>query len=134
MKGAALGAGVCLATAAIAGYGMGWVWRAICLLHPGYLSLPQNDLYSRNWYIVAYFALTIALFLGGLALARRYSSAESFAAGGLVLNALLLIALTIALPGGSYILLWPVIGGALALLAGSGGRCSGRFSASPPSR
>lgn len=119
LKGAALGAGVCLATVAVAGYGMGLVWRAVCVLHPGYLGLSQNDLYSRHWYIVAYFALTIALFLGGLIVARRYSSAESFAAGGLTLNAVLLIALTIALPGGSYILLWPVLGGTLALLAGS---------------
>ncbi len=85
----------------------------------GYLSLPQNDLYSRGWYIVAYFALTIALFLGGLAVARRYCTAESLAAGGLALTGLLLIALTIALPGGSYILLWPVLGGSIALLAGS---------------
>ncbi len=118
LKGAAVGAGICLVTAAAAGYGMGWVWRAICVLHPGYRSLPQHDVYFRDWYVVAYFALTIALFLGGLAVARRYFSVESFAAGGLALNAVLLIALTIALPGGSYILLWPVLGGALALLAG----------------
>ena len=118
--GVALGAGVCLVTAAIAGYSMGWVWRAVRLVHPGYLSLPQNDLYSRDWYIAVYFALTTALFLGGLVAARRYSSVESFAAGGVALNAALLIAVTVALPGGSYILLWPVLGGTLALLAGPG--------------
>lgn len=116
--GVAFGAAVCLAFAAAALLCMGWVWRAICLLHPGYLSLPQNDLYARDWYIVVYFALTAALFLGGLALARRYASVQSFACGGVALNALLLIVVTVALPGGSYILLWPVIGGTLALLAG----------------
>jgi hypothetical protein len=118
VKGTALGAGICLGMTAIAGYGMNWVWEAICLLHPGYLTLPQNDLYSRNWYVVAYFALTLALFAGGLTLARRYSPVRSFAAGGVALGALALIALTIWLPGGTYILLWPVLGGTLALLAG----------------
>lgn len=123
LKGIALGAGICLATAAAALFGMGWVWRGICLLHPGYLSLSQNDVYSRDWYIAAFFSLTVAMFLGGLALARRHSflegiATEGIAAGGMALNALLLLALTIALPGGSYILLWPVFGGALALLAG----------------
>jgi hypothetical protein len=118
VKGIAWGALLCMVTAAIAGSGMGWVWRAICLIHPGYLSLPQNDLYARNWYIVVYFALAAALWLGGLNLARRQAAMEDFAAGGLVLNALLLIAVTTFLPGGSYILLWPVVGGTLALLAG----------------
>ena len=118
VKGAAIGGLLCLAAAAIAGYGMGWVWRAICVVHPGYLTLPQNDLYARNWYIVVYFALAAALWLGGLNVARRYTSVESFAAGGLLLNALLLIAVTALLPGGSYILLWPLVGGTLALLAG----------------
>jgi hypothetical protein len=117
-KGIVWGALLCLAAAAIAGYGMGWVWRAICLIHPGYLALPQNDLYARNWYIVVYFALAAALWLAGLNLARRRTTVESFAAGGLVLNALALIALTTFLPGGSYILLWPLVGGTLALLAG----------------
>jgi hypothetical protein len=118
VKGTALGALISLVAAAIAGYGMGWVWEAIRLFHPGYFALPQDDLYARNWYIVVYFALAAALWLGGLMLSRRYGSVESFAAGGLVLNALLLIAATALLPGGSYILLWPVVGGTLALLAG----------------
>jgi hypothetical protein len=117
-RGTAIGALLCLIMAAIAGYGMGWVWRVICLIHPGYLSLPQNDLNARNWYIVVYFALAAALWLGCLILARRYASVASFAAGGAVLNALLLIVLTAFLPGGSYILLWPLVGGTLALLAG----------------
>jgi hypothetical protein len=118
VNGTAIGALLCLAAAAIAGFGMGWVWRAICVIHPGYLTLPQNDLYARDWYIVAYFALAAALWLGGLILARRYTNVGSFAAGGVVLNALLLIGVTGFLPGGSYILLWPVAGGTLALLAG----------------
>lgn len=119
LKGTVLGALFCLLAASIAGYGMGWVWRAICLLHPGYLTLPQNDLYSRSWYVVVYFALAAALWLGALVLARRYAPVESFAAGGLVLNALVLVALAVFLPGGSYLLLWPMVGGTLALLAGS---------------
>jgi len=118
LKGAALGAGLCAATVAVAAYAMGYVWKALCLLHPGYLSLPQNDVYARNWYIVVYFALAFALFLGVLALARRYSTVESFAAGGLVAGALALIAANVFLPGGTYILLWPLVGGALALRAG----------------
>jgi hypothetical protein len=118
LKGSALGAGICLGMTAIVGYGMNWVWDTICFVHPDYLTLPQNDLYSRDWYIVAYFALTVALFVGGLALARRYCPVQSFAAGGVALNALALIALTIWLPGGTHILLWPVVGGTLALLAG----------------
>jgi hypothetical protein len=117
-KGTAIGALLCVAAAAVAGYGMGWVWRAICLIHPDYLTLPQNDLYARNWYIVVYFALAAAVWLGGLLLARRYTNVDSFAAGGLVLNALLLVGLTTLLPGGSYLLLWPMVGGTLALLAG----------------
>lgn len=118
VKGTALGVLLCLVAAAVVGYGMGWVWEAICLIHPGYLSLPQNDLYARDWYIVVYFALAAALWLVGLTLSRRYAPANNFAAGGVVLNAVLLIALTVFLPGGSYILLWPVVGGTLALLTG----------------
>ena len=118
LKGTAIGAALCLGAAVVAGCGMGLVWQAICLIHPSYLTLPQNDLYARNWYIVVYFALAAALWLVGLILARRYTPGESFAAGGVVLNALLLLVATVFLPGGSYILLWPVVGGALALLAG----------------
>ncbi len=118
LKGTTTCAAVCLGAAVVAAIGSGWVWQAICLVHPAYRSFPQNDLYARNWYVVVYFALAAVLWLSGLRFARRRTSAEAFAAGGLLLNACLLIGLTAFLPGGSYILVWPVVGGTLALLAG----------------
>jgi hypothetical protein len=116
LKGAAAGSLGCAVAGGVAGVSMPWVWRLLRVIHPGYQSLPQGDVYSRDWYIVAYFLITLALFLGALALARRFASEASFAAGGLSVGALLLIAASWLAPGGTYMLVWPLIGGTLALL------------------
>jgi hypothetical protein len=117
LRGLAAGILACLAAVGSAALLMGWVWRLIRVMHPAYDALPQGDVYSRDWYIVAYFGITLALFLGAMALSRRFGSETSFAAGGLVLGALLLIPVAALAPGGTYMLLWPLIGGTLALLA-----------------
>jgi hypothetical protein len=117
LAGVAAGTLACLAAAGAAGFLMGWVWRLVRVIHPAYEALPQGDVYSRDWYIVAYFGITLALFLGAMALGRRFGSETSFAAGGLVLSALLLIPLAALAPGGTYLLLWPLMGATLALLA-----------------
>jgi hypothetical protein len=117
LQGLAAGVLACVMAAGAAAFLMGWVWRLIRVMHPAYDALPQGDVYSRNWYIVAYFGLTLALFLGAMALARKFGSETSFAAGGLVLGALLLIPVAELAPGGTYMLLWPLIGATLALLA-----------------
>ncbi|MGO9240843.1 MAG: M28 family peptidase [Bryobacteraceae bacterium] len=116
LGGTAAGALACAAAAGAAGFLMPWVWRLLKVIHPGYTMLPQGDVYNHDWYIAAYFCITLALFLGALALARRYGSESSFAAGGLMLGAAGLIAVHAVAPGGTYMFVWPLIGGTLALL------------------
>jgi hypothetical protein len=108
----------CLVTAGLAGFLMVWVWRFLWWINPGFRALGVPDLYARDWHVWAYFTLTTAILLGALALLRRVVSVESFAAGGVTLCALLLVAATTLVPGASYMLLFPVFGGTLALLAG----------------
>ncbi|HWI65268.1 MAG TPA: M20/M25/M40 family metallo-hydrolase, partial [Symbiobacteriaceae bacterium] len=57
----------------------------------------------------AYVALACALMLGAVALWRRWAGTGALMAAGLLWWAILDVAMAVLMPGGSYLLLWPLV-------------------------
>ena len=103
---------VSLATAA----GVVWTaWWIVLRIHPEYSLIPQGDSYSHGLYVLGFAALTLttaAVVLGSMA--RRISTANLLV-GALLWWAALMVATTILVMGGSYLLTWPLFFALLGL-------------------
>ncbi|NOT10570.1 MAG: M28 family peptidase [Methylococcaceae bacterium] len=90
------------------------LWLFILSLNPQYETLLQGDTYNSYWYLLAFVTLVITAF--GVVQARiiAWISPLEFTCGAMSVWLLLLIASSIALPGASFLFLWPL---APALLA-----------------
>jgi hypothetical protein len=96
-----------------------FLWGAVQFRHDEWGSLFGRAIY-REWpYTLAVTALTIALVTGIFGLLRRWLSTETLAMGALLLPVAGGVATAFALPGASYLLLWPTLLalGTTALLA-----------------
>jgi hypothetical protein len=93
-------------------------WTAVISVHQGYLTLLQGDTYNSSIYFLAFTALTLAGASAVFVLVRKKASLESIWAGSLVLLGLLGLLSSLYLPGGSYLLAWPLVAaiGGLALV------------------
>ena len=83
-------------------------WWIVRLIHPGYSLITHGDSYSHGLYVLGFATLTLAAaatILG--AFGRRISEPNLFA-GALLWWAALMVAATIAIIGGSYLLTWPL--------------------------
>lgn len=76
----------------------------------GYYVRNIYILYTSGRLTIAVVALTLLLFCALFPWLRRKLAVENLAAGGLLLWAALLAAVTWALPGATYLLLWPLLG------------------------
>ncbi|MDT9002107.1 M28 family peptidase [Paucibacter sp. APW11] len=85
------------------------VWTIVWFAHPGYQLMQQGSTYNGDVYLGAFAALGLALFVGALKLLRRWFAAEELRAGALLAYAALGLIIAAALPGASYLLLWPVL-------------------------
>ena len=92
------------------------VWFVIGKVHPDYALLLQGDTYNSRWYLPAFCALTIGLFTLGLARVGAWLTAAEQGMGAAALWVVLLLAVSVALPGASFLLLWPLVGVLLAAL------------------
>lgn len=124
LGGVAVGGGVAL-VATVLGAGAGTaLWWLVVTVAPRLVLTPQAVPYTAGVFEVAVALAAAATTVGSLALARRRAGAMALGAGALGLWAALAVATAVALPGGSYLLLWPALGfvgaWALALLAGRG--------------
>jgi hypothetical protein len=84
-------------------------WLLIRLIHPGYSRIPQGDSYNHGFYVLGFAALalaTTAAILG--AIGRRISEPNLFV-GALLWWAALMVAATVWVIGGSYLLTWPLL-------------------------
>ena len=101
-----------LIAAAAAVWGAWWLVR---LIHPGYSLIPQGDSYSHGLYVLGFAALalaTTAAILG--AMGRRISGPNLFV-GALLWWAASMVAATVWVVGGSYLLTWPLLFALLGL-------------------
>ena len=90
-------------------------WWIVRRLHPGYSLIPQGDSYSHGLYVIGFAALTLASTAAVLGSFGRRISGPSLFVGALVWWAALMIASTIWMIGGSYLVTWPLFFALLGL-------------------
>ncbi|MGH7523406.1 MAG: M20/M25/M40 family metallo-hydrolase [Gemmatimonadales bacterium] len=94
-----------------------WVgWRVVSWAHPAYGDILQGEPYNAGWYLLAFVSLTAAFVW---TMQRRFVArygVHALAAAPLLLWSILGVVIAKAIPGGSYLFAWPLIGAALGLL------------------
>lgn len=99
-------------------------WWLISRIHGSYGLIPQGDTYNREFYVVGFVALAIATTSALLILFGRKISVPNLLAGALIWWAVLMVLTTVLMPGGSYLLTWPLlfalIGLGYSFIAGDG--------------
>ena len=85
------------------------VWLVVPSLHRGYEFIPWGETYNNGLYRIAFVLLTIAIVSAIYSWSRRWTSAANLAVGSMFGWALLALASAFLLPGGSYLLTWPLL-------------------------
>lgn len=80
------------------------------------LRLKEGLIYETGWYILSFCVIGLGFSMAFYFLAARRLGAEGLAAGSFLVWLVLIIAMSIYLPGGTYLLLWPLLFSALAWL------------------
>lgn len=107
-------AGAGLATMVVTGLSCVALWRLVLLLRPDLAALPLTEPYPQGWFTTGFAVVALAVLLLAGRLLRRRTRAELLA-GVLVLFAGLLVACVLTVPGGSFLLQWPLLAGLPAL-------------------
>jgi Peptidase family M28 len=114
-RGVGLGAAVAAGAFTLPA-GFTWVvWRGIMALHPAYAEMTQRNPYHAALYLAAFTALSATLVVALQRLAMRRAKALELAVVPYLLWTAAAVACAIELPGGSFLLEWPL---AAALLGG----------------
>ena len=87
------------------------LWSLLVLIRPGYAGML--DPWRPGWFRLAAVAVVVAVVLLWYALLRRRVGAAPLATGALVWLAVLGALLAAEAPGGSYLVAWPALAGAL---------------------
>ncbi|GAB2874905.1 M20/M25/M40 family metallo-hydrolase [Pseudoduganella ginsengisoli] len=82
------------------------LWRAITLAHPQYMQFIGP--YNSHWYLLAFTALVAAGYSALQAALARWFSALELAAGAMLCWQALLLASALAMPGVSFVFMWPL--------------------------
>ncbi|MCS7476690.1 M20/M25/M40 family metallo-hydrolase [Umezawaea endophytica] len=90
------------------------LWWLVTLVRPGLAALPLSEPYDRGWFIAAFTAVAVVVLLLVSKLLRGRNPAELIA-GGLLLVAVLLVAVAVFVPGATYLFQWPLLAGLPAL-------------------
>lgn len=115
LPGMLLGAAVFLLNLLIVPAAVKFVWWLIRTFHSDYKSLPRGDVYNSQYYLLGFVALTIAIVSALYLLSRKKVSVENLAAGALLVWVVSLALCSFFVPGGSYLLTWPLLGSLFAL-------------------
>jgi len=114
--GVLAGVGVGLAAILLSG-AFGWVlFRGVQGIHPEYGRLHGSSFHREGWYFLALVALSWAVLMGLLGLARRRFQFVAIAWGGALIPLVAAVALVGMMPLASMNLVWPVLFGEAALL------------------
>jgi hypothetical protein len=119
-RGVALGLAALLVGMVVAAVAAALFWDAVRALDPGYAKARQT-VADLGGYRIAVTALAVVAAHGVNVLTRRWARAGEIHAGVLVGLALLSLASAALVPGASYLLVWPLFAGALALVVMTGG-------------
>lgn len=115
-RGVALGLGALLAGLILAAAAAGLFWAAVRALDPDYPTARQTVI-DLGGYRLAVTCLAVAVAHGVNRSARRWARSAEIHAGILVGLALLSIASAASVPGASYLFVWPLFAGVVALAA-----------------
>uniref|UniRef100_UPI0035B4C54F M28 family peptidase n=1 Tax=Promineifilum sp. TaxID=2664178 RepID=UPI0035B4C54F len=109
IKGLLAGAGVWLLALLTAVIVVTAVWWLTRFLTPHLHNMTVGGWYGGEFYLAGALALTLAVALGWWAVARRRIASADLAASGAVWWALLALLTAAALPGLSYLFVWPLL-------------------------
>ncbi len=115
-RGLLLGALAFLASVTLAPLVVTLAWWLIRKLHSGYDLLAQGDTYNSHYYFLSFAFLTAAVTSTIYLLFAKRVSVENLALGGLGWWLAAAVAVGLWLPGGSYLLVWPLLFNLLGLL------------------
>ena len=90
-------------------------WWLIRSLHAGYQVMAPGEVYHSGFYFLSFTALTVAIVSALCVLAHKRLGTQSLALGALFCGLLLLIAASFYLPGGTYLLVWPMLSSLITL-------------------
>lgn len=85
------------------------LWWLIGWLHPGYATMLQGDTYNSHWYLLAFVSLSVGWFTVAVPAAKRWFAPGEFALAAMLAWTMVLGAASVAMPGASYLLLWPLL-------------------------
>ncbi len=85
------------------------VWMLVRALHRGYQLIPWGDTYNSGFYMFGFVFLTIAMVAAIYDWSGRRTSISNLTVGALIGWMLLAVASALLLPGGSYLLTWPLL-------------------------
>jgi hypothetical protein len=85
------------------------VWWALGTVAVSQTSFQQGDTLTNHLYLIGFVLLAVAATAVVYSLFRKKVSAENLASGALLWFLLLLIVTQIYFPGGSYLLVWPLL-------------------------
>lgn len=92
------------------------VWWLIRSLRSDYAAMPHGDIYRSEFYSLGFAALSIAIFSALYILFGKKLNVYNLTFGALLGGVILLLALSLFLPGSSYLLAWPMLGSLIALV------------------
>lgn len=84
-------------------------WWLIRSLHSAYQAMAFSDVYHSGFYFLSFTLLTVAIVSALCVLARKRLGTPNLALGALLCGVLLLLASSFYLPGGTYLLIWPML-------------------------
>lgn len=92
------------------------LWRLNQTVQTSFKRSLQDDLYSSKLYFVAFVLVALAVTTALYGLFRRRVAVGNLTVGALLVWLILLLASSVMLPGGSYLLTWPLLFSLSALL------------------
>lgn len=116
IRGILAGALAMLVTLIVAAVTAGVIWWLVAMVQRATGRSLQGNLYRSNFFLLSFVALTIALCVSLFNLFRKKIRVENLALGAMLGWLLLLVVVSVVVPGGSYLLAWPLLFGLLAMV------------------
>lgn len=107
-KGIAFGAFALAVSGVAAALAVTLIWRLALPLHRGFEPTPWGDPYDGGFYVVALVLLSLAVIAALYVMFRRWTSVPNLLAGALLCWVVLAVAVSVLVPGASYLLVWPL--------------------------
>ncbi|HEX8560042.1 MAG TPA: M20/M25/M40 family metallo-hydrolase [Pyrinomonadaceae bacterium] len=115
VRGLALGFVAVLACGVASWLAATLAWKVVVWLHRDYAATPWGDVYNGWMYALGFVFMAVAICSAIYGWFRRRAGAYDLLAGGLVWWALLMVGVSLFVPGGSYLFTWPLLFAVAAL-------------------